>query len=225
MKLYSSLEKCIDNTLLKQTATLPEIISFVEKSVPYGFRSLVIPPFALGKAISRVEGRSCHFSAVVGFPLGYIPTLLKCREIEAYRNMGPAITDFDVVLNINLVKSKAWNSLYTEMQELSSVTEGKILKLIIETPLLTQEEIEHVCLLSMEFEGIDFIKTGTGFAGKPTTIDEVSCISKTLKGLKGIKVSGGVKKLEHVNNFLAAGATIFGSSSGIEIMEEAKRQK
>jgi deoxyribose-phosphate aldolase len=223
---YCSVASLIDNTLLKRTASFNEILAFVKKSLPYNFRTLVIPPFALEESLrySCSENISCRFSAVVGFPLGYISTALKCHEIETYKSFGPALSDIDAVININYIKSGDWHAIDKEMQELCKAAEGKTLKLIIETPLLTHGEITHVCKIALNHENIHFIKTGTGFSGKDTSIEEVRTAAKALHGQKGIKVSGGVRSLEHIQAFLDAGAAIFGSSAGITLVEEARNK-
>lgn len=223
---FKNVEKIVDNTLLKQTATWADIKNFVLKSLPYHFRSLVIPPFAIEKVINSSLSKNipCFFSAVVGFPLGYTSIAIKCYEIDMYKNLDNALSDLDVVININNVKSGNWNEVDQEMSELCKSAKGKILKLIIETPLLSYEEIEQVCRIAMNHKGIHFIKTSTGFCGKDTTLQEVEVIAKTINGEKGIKVSGGVRNLAQIQAFIDVGATIFGSSSGISIIEEARKR-
>ncbi|SMG45747.1 deoxyribose-phosphate aldolase [Dethiosulfovibrio salsuginis] len=221
MEIFRELHRVIDNTFLRQDGSMDEIESFISRSIEARFRTVVVPPWAVSRAVAMTEGTDTGVSAVIGFPLGYHPLSVKLYEIEHYLNMGPGVTDFDVVVNVSAIKSGMWDYLKEEISALASQIGTRIFKLIIETPLLTEEEIRRMADICSKVRYLDYVKTGSGFAGSPTTEEQVRILAESLKGRKRIKVSGGVRTMADLERFLIVGGDVFGTSSGIAIMDEA----
>jgi deoxyribose-phosphate aldolase len=222
------LNRRFDNTLLKPESTWEEIKEFVDESLEYNFRNVVIPWYAIPiYAIEKVQGTEVGINVGPGgFPLGIVPTELKMREIEYYLSLGDAITDFDITINISAVKSENWDLLKKEFIVLSERVkkENRTCKFIIETCRLTDKEILKVCELLIDIPTIDFVKTGTGFGPRATSYHDVELINSIVAGKKEIKVSGGVRTLEQVEKFMELGASIFGSSSSLSILKEYEKK-
>lgn len=215
--------KRFDNTLLKPEATWNDILEFIDETLEYDFRNLVVPWYAIPYAIERVSGSDVGINVGPGaFPFGFSPTMLKMKEIEYYLSLGEAVTDFDIVINISAVKSKDWDFVHKEVQVLSEPVKraGRICKFIIETCRLTEEEILKVCQILADTPTVDYVKTGTGFGPRETSYRDVELINSVVSGKKLIKVSGGVRTLKQVEQFMELGASIFGSSSSTLIVDE-----
>ncbi len=219
----TEFSKRFDNTLLKPEATWEEIVSFIDETVEYNFRNVVVPWYAIPYAIERVKNTGVGINVGPGsFPFGFASTEMKMKEIEYYLSLGEAVTDFDIVINISAVKSGNWDYVEKEIITLSEpVKKGKrICKLIIETSRLTDEEILRVCKILGNVPTVDFVKTGTGFGPRDTSYHDVEVINSVVSGKKSIKVSGGVRTLEQVEKFTELGASVFGSSSSVSIVNE-----
>lgn len=222
MKKIENFNRLFDNTLLKPEATWNQIENIVEESLEYSFRNVVVPWYAVPYAVDKVRGSEVGVNIGIGFPLGYVPTEIKLREIDFYANLGKETSDFDMVANISLVKSKKWEEVKEELKIISEAVKkyDRITKIIIETSRLTDDEIVKISEVIMEIPTIDFIKTGTGFGPRATTLNDVKLIYSVAQGKKKIKVSGGVKTLEQVEQYLKAGANIFGASASLSILKE-----
>ncbi|HPJ88982.1 MAG TPA: deoxyribose-phosphate aldolase [Thermotogota bacterium] len=221
-----NINKLFDNTLLKPEATWQEIEDIVDESLEYKFRNVVVPWYAVPYAVDRVRGTEVGVNIGIGFPLGYVPTEIKLREIDYYINLGPETTDFDMVANISLVKSDKWDAVKRELTLISEAVKkhDRITKIIIETSRLTDDEIRKICEVIMEIPTIDFVKTGTGFGPRATTLNDVKIIHSIVKGIKKIKVSGGVRTLGQVEEYIAHGADIFGASASLSILNEYNKK-
>ena len=222
MKKIENFNKLFDNTLLKPESTWTQIEEIVEESLEYNFRNVVVPWYAVPYAVEKVKGSEVGVNIGIGFPLGYVPTEIKLREIDFYANLGKETSDFDMVANISLVKSKKWEEVKKELKIISEAVKkyDRITKIIIETSRLTDDEIVKISEVIMEIPTIDFVKTGTGFGPRATTLNDVKLIYSVTKGEKKIKVSGGVRTLEQVEQYLDAGANIFGASASLSILKE-----
>ncbi|MFO7882858.1 MAG: deoxyribose-phosphate aldolase [Kosmotogaceae bacterium] len=222
------LNRRFDNTLLKPESTWDEIKEFVDETLKYNFRNVVVPWYAIPTyVIEKVQGTEVGINVGPGgFPLGIVPTELKMREIEYYLSLGDAITDFDITINISAVKSENWDLLKKEFTVLSERVkkENRTCKFIIETCRLTDKEILKVCELLVDIPTIDFVKTGTGFGPRATSYHDVELINSIVAGKKEIKVSGGVRSLEQFEKFMELGASIFGSSSSLSILKEYEKK-
>lgn len=214
--------KIFDNTLLKPETTWSEILAFIDESLKYSFRNIVVPWYAVPYAVNKVKGTEVGINVGLGFPLGYSSVEMKAQEIEYYMSLGKEITDFDIVLNISAVKSKNWEYIENEMRILSQAVkkENRVCKFIIETSRLSEEEIIKVCEIIVNIPTVDFVKTGTGFGPRDTTYRDVELINSVVNGKKKIKVSGGVRTLEQVEKYISLGAEVFGSSSSVKIVRE-----
>jgi len=199
---------------------------FIDESIKYNFRNVVVPWYAIPYAISKVKGTEVGVNVGLGFPLGYSSIEMKLQEIKYYVSLGKEVTDFDIVINISAVKSENWEYLEREIRTLSQVVkkENRVCKFIIETSRLSEEEIVKVCEIIVDVPTVDFVKTGTGFGPRATTYRDVELINSVVEGKKKIKVSGGVRTLEQVERFISLGAKVFGSSSSVKIVEEFMRK-
>jgi len=222
LKKIENFNRLFDNTLLKPEATWQQIEDIIDESLEYNFRNVVVPWYAVPYAVKKVKGTDVGVNIGVGFPFGYVPTELKLNEIDFYANLGKETTDFDMVANISLVKSEKWDDVKQELKTISERVKkfDRIAKIIIETSRLTDDEIVKISEVIMRIPTIDFIKTGTGFGPRKTTVNDVKLIYSVTQGDKKIKVSGGVKTLPQVEEYLDAGADIFGASASLSILNE-----
>jgi deoxyribose-phosphate aldolase len=228
MKKDISFNRRFDNTLLKPESTWEEIVSFVDETVSYNFRNVVVPWYSIPSlVIEKVKGTEVGINVGPGgFPFGMVTTEMKMREIQYYLSLGETVTDFDIVINVSAVKSCNWDYLRREFVVLSEPVkkENRICKFIIETSRLTEEEIVKVCELLVDVPTIDFVKTGTGFGPRATSYRDVELINSVVSEKKEIKVSGGVRTLEQVEKFMELGATVFGSSASVSILKEYQKK-
>ncbi|HQN29479.1 MAG TPA: deoxyribose-phosphate aldolase, partial [Mesotoga sp.] len=210
MKNELAFNRRFDNTLLNPEARWEDIEKFVDETLKYNFRNVVVPWYAIPTyVIDKVQGTEVGINVGPGgFPLGMVPTDMKMREVEYYLSLGETVTDFDIVINVSAVKSNKWDLVEREFVVLSErVKKGnRICKFIIETSRLTEDEIVKVCELIVDVPTIDFVKTGTGFGPRATSYRDVELINSVVAGKKKIKVSGGVRTLEHVEKFMELGA-------------------
>lgn len=220
MDSLRDLCRTIDNTLLRQDVSVVEVEEFISRSVEARFRTVVVPPWMVAHAVSMTENSETGVSVVVGFPLGYHPLGVKLTEIDHYMKIGPGVTDFDVVLNLSALKSGMWDYVESEIRSLSDRLSDRVFKLIVETPLLSEYEIRKIGRICAGVDGLDYVKTSSGFCGSPTTEDQVRILAETMMGEKRIKVSGGVRSMADLERFVVVGGDVFGTSSGLSIIKE-----
>ena len=200
--------KHVDHTLLRPEASWPEIRTLCDEGLRYGVASVCIPPSQVASAASYLAGR-LPVCTVIGFPNGYSTTYTKCFEAQDALQNGAE--EIDMVVDLGWVKTARWEWLGQEIRAVKDVCGRHILKVIIETCLLTEEEKIRMCELT-SFSGADYIKTSTGFAGGGATLEDVALMKKhILPGLK-IKAAGGINTLEEAEQFLALGADRLGAS-------------
>ncbi|HOJ88824.1 MAG TPA: deoxyribose-phosphate aldolase [Pseudothermotoga sp.] len=216
------INKIFDSTLLRPDATWDEITKFVDESVRYNVRGIAIPWYAMRYASQKVSNTDIRLIAGIDFPFGYSPLELKLREIDYYLSFDERITDFDVVVNISAVKSASWDYVKEEVSVVSQHIKDheRTCKIIVETCRLTEDEIERICEIVLHSPGVDYIKTGTGFGPRGTTLGDVRIIRSIVGDRKKVKVSGGVRTLTQVEEFLKLGVSLFGSSSATQIIDE-----
>ena len=209
----------IDQTLLKYDKSWKDYERFVELSDPYNFRSLVVPSsmvrFVASIAKTPVAG-------VAGFPHGYMPVESKLKEIDVIAESGGK--EVDVVLNVINVKSGRFDAM---KKELGSVVNhahelGLAIKIIVETSALNDEELRTVSLAVAE-SGADFIKTNTGYGARGASLRDVILIRKFIGERIKVKASGGIRNAVDAGMFIVVGADVIGASSGIKIVEDAKK--
>ena len=208
-------EKYIDNTLLKADATKEDIIKLCNESIKFNFKSVCINPSFVSLAHDLLKDSEVLVCTVIGFPLGANTTETKVFETEnAIKNGADEI---DMVSNIGWLKDKQYDNLLNEIKSIKSVCKDKILKVIIEACLLTDEEKVKICQIS-EQAGADFVKTSTGFSLHGATVHDVSLMRKSVSKKVQVKASGGIKTHEQMLDMISAGATRIGTSNGTKLI-------
>lgn len=207
----------IDHTLLRPDATAAEIRRLAEEAAEHGFASVCIPPAWVGLAAEILRGAAVRVGTVVAFPFGYVRP--EVRLFESARAVEDGARELDTVVNISLLKSGEDARALEEIAEwVRGVRqEGLILKVILETALLTGEEKVRGARLVLG-SGADFVKTSTGFAKGGATVEDVALLARTVGGRIGVKASGGIRDAETARAMIAAGATRLGTSSGVAIV-------
>ena len=220
MELNEILSK-VDHTLLAQTATWEEIRAICDDGMKYHTASICIPASYVKQAAEYVDGK-LTICTVIGFPNGYSTTASKCFEAtDAVHNGAEEI---DMVINIGWVKDQRWDDLLEEIKAVKQHCEGRLLKVIIETCLLTDEEKIKMCEIVYD-SGADYIKTSTGFSTAGATFHDVELFAKHVKpGIK-IKAAGGISSLEDAEKFIELGASRLGTSRVVKIVKKLEAEK
>ncbi len=212
--------KFIDHTLLKPDATDLGIEKLCLEAKEYDFASVCVNPCYVAKCYELLRGSNVKVCTVIGFPLGASSTVIKVHE--AREAVFDGASEVDMVINISRLKEKDDDYVYNEIRKIKDTLKpGIILKVIIETCLLTDEEKVRACLLSKK-AGADFVKTSTGFSTGGATKEDVALMRKTVGKDMGVKASGGVRTKEAFLAMIEAGANRIGTSSGVKIMQELK---
>lgn len=206
----------IDHTLLKQDAVWEQIREICLQGMECETASVCIPPSFVKQAADFVEGK-LPICTVIGFPNGYQTTAVKAFEAaEAVKN-GAA--EIDMVINIGWAKAKRYDDILQEINTVKDACGGKLLKVIIETCLLTEEEKIALCDVVSRSKA-EFIKTSTGFAGGGATLEDIRLFKKYVTGDTKIKAAGGIRSVADVEAFLAAGADRLGTSSLLAMLKQ-----
>ena len=207
--------KRLDHTLLKQDATWEQIKKICDEGVEYGVASVCIPPSFVKRAAEYLDGRLA-VCTVIGFPNGYMTTASKVFETEdAVKNGADEI---DMVINIGMVKEGNYGGVLDEIRAVRGACEGKILKVIIETCILTEEEKTKMCQVVTE-SGADYIKTSTGFASGGATFEDVKLMRAHVGPQVKVKAAGGISSVEDAETFIQLGADRLGTSRLIKLLE------
>lgn len=205
----------VDHTLLKQESTWEQIKEICDDGMKYETASVCIPP-AFVKQAKEYVGNNLQICTVIGFPNGYSTTAVKCFETEdAVKNGADEI---DMVINIGWVKDKKWNELLEEIKAVKAACHGKLLKVIIETCLLTDEEKVKMCEI-VSASGAEYIKTSTGFSTGGATREDVALFSENVKPGVKIKAAGGISSIKDAEDFIALGAERLGTSRIVKIVK------
>ena len=210
------IAKSIDHTYLKPDCDLQVIKKVCEEGIEHAFFSVCIPPFYVRKAKELLLDSDCKVSTVIGYPYGYSSTAAKVEEIK--RALDDGADELDVVINICAVKNQNWNYLKNDIESTTRAVQmrGKVIKVIIESALLTREEIAKVCEFCLE-SGVDFVKTSTGLY-EGADVLTVSLLKDILKDQVKIKASGGIRNYDQAIALINAGADRLGTSSGAQII-------
>lgn len=211
-----NVAKLIDHTLLKPAATRQDIHRLCEEARQYGFFSVCINPVWVSYAKEQLKGSDVKVCTVIGFPLGANTTAVKVYETEDALKNGA--DEIDMVINIGALKAKEYQTVLQDIQAVRKACMGHVLKVIIETSQLTDEEKVKACELSAQAEA-DFVKTSTGFTGGGATAPDVALMRKSIPAHMQVKASGGVRSRADFDAMVAAGATRIGASSGVKIVE------
>ena len=211
----NEIMKYVDHTLLLQGATWDDIKAICDDGLKYGTASVCIPPSYVKEAAEYLGGRLA-VCTVIGFPNGYNTTKIKCAETaDAIENGADEI---DMVINIGDLKGGRYDRILEEVKAIKAVCGDKILKVIIETCLLSDEEKIRMCKIVTE-AGADFIKTSTGFSTAGATPADIKLFAENVgEGVK-IKAAGGIKSFEDAENFIALGATRLGTSRLVTLLK------
>jgi deoxyribose-phosphate aldolase len=215
MKLHT----VIDHTLLKADTALADIERLCAEARDHDFAAVCVPPYFVAKAAQFLEDAPVKVATVIGFPLGYAPTVAKVAEIQ--RAIEEGADEFDAVINLAALKSGDWNHVRSDLDRVITACHlrSKTVKIIIESGLLNRDELIRVCELLNELKP-DFAKTSTGFNGVGAEIEAVTLMRKVLHPDIRIKASGGIRTADDTRAFLQAGASRIGTSSGLSIVQE-----
>lgn len=205
----------VDHTLLSQTSTWEEIKSVCDDGMKYKTASVCIPPCYVKLAKEYVKD-SLKICTVIGFPNGY--STLETKLFETQNALNSGADEIDMVINLGYVKQKKFDVIEDEIREIKSVCKDKILKVIIETCLLADEEKIKMCEVISK-SGADYIKTSTGFSKSGATIHDVKLFKNNISDSVKIKAAGGISSLEDAENFLKAGASRLGTSRIVKLVK------
>ena len=206
----------VDHTLLLQTATWEEIRQICDDAMQYQTASVCIPPSYVKQASEYVQG-SVPVCTVIGFPNGYMTT--KAKEFETRDAIANGASEIDMVINVGWLKDKKYDLITEEIRILKVACGDKILKVIIETCLLEEEEKVKMCEIVTE-AGADYIKTSTGFSSGGATFEDVELFAKHVGSQVKIKAAGGITSMEDARRFLELGADRLGTSRIIKLLKK-----
>ena len=210
------LNKYIDHTLLKPDASQEQIETLIEEAKKYDFASVCVNPTWVNFAAQALKATDVKVCTVIGFPLGANTPELKAFETsDAIQN---GANEVDMVINIGALKSRNFDLVERDIRAVVEAAKGTLVKVIIETCLLTDDEKVKACQIAQK-DGADFVKTSTGFSTGGATVADVALMRKTIGPDMGVKASGGARSYEDALAFIKAGATRIGASSGVAIME------
>ena len=210
--------KRVDHTLLSQKATWEEIREILDDACKYGTASACIPASYVKRAAEYVNGK-LPICTVIGFPKGYSTTAVKVFETkDAVANGADEI---DMVINVGFLKDKKYDELEDEIRQIHEACNGKILKVIIETCLLTDDEKIKICEIVTK-AGAEYIKTSTGFSTAGATFDDVALMRKNVGANVKVKAAGGISSFDDAEKFVSLGADRLGTSRLVKIMKNAE---
>ncbi|ODJ54050.1 deoxyribose-phosphate aldolase [Brochothrix thermosphacta] len=212
-----SVAKMIDHTLLKPDATQEEIEQLIKEAKQYDFASVCINASWVQLAAQQLKETEIDVCTVVGFPLGATTTAVKKYEAEEALENGA--NEIDMVMNIGALKSGNDELVQAEIETIAILVHryNGVLKVILETSLLSDEQIERACQLAVA-AGTDYVKTSTGFNGDGATVEAVSLMRRTVGEKVGVKASGGIRTKDDLQRMIVAGANRVGASSSIELI-------
>lgn len=213
----AQLAKMIDHTLLRADATQSEINQLTEEAKQYQFASVCVNPGWVSYAAEQLQGSGVDICTVIGFPLG--ASTSETKAFETTDAIAKGATEVDMVINISALKDGKDDYVEHDIRAVVEAAAGKALvKVIIETCLLTDEEKVRACQAAVR-AGADFVKTSTGFSTGGATPEDIALMRRTVGPDMGVKASGGVRSLEDMQKMIEAGATRIGASSGVKIIQ------
>lgn len=219
----SSIAKYVDHTLLKPEASVEQVRKVCDEARQYHFASVCVNPANIKFVAEQLAGSGVAPCVVIGFPLGANTPEVKAQETRDVIALGAK--EVDMVINIGAVKSGDWNLVKRDIEAVVQAARGKALvKVIIETCLLTDEEKVKVCTIC-KIAGADFVKTSTGFSTGGATVEDVRLMRRTVGSGLGVKASGGVRDYATAVKMIEAGATRLGTSSGVKIVSGASEKQ
>ena len=218
VRSWQAIAGFIDHTLLKSEATAEQIKLLCEEAACFNFAAVCVNPWWIGLAVSALHGTPVKIATTIGFPLGANHTTVK--RFEAAEAVRLGAHELDMVMNIGALKSGDRQGVLNDIIAVAEVAHasGAIVKVILETPLLTLEEKILSCQLSLSAKA-DFVKTATGFFGSATA-EDVSLMRGVVGNQAGVKASGGIRTAANANAMIDAGANRIGASAGVAIVRE-----
>jgi deoxyribose-phosphate aldolase len=211
----SSMGKYIDHTILRANAREEDVKRFCDEAKKYNFASVCVNSGYIKFVAKNLEGSGVKACSVIGFPLGQ--TVPEVKAFEAVKAIEDGAQEVDMVINIGAIKNNDWKLVARDIEGVVAAAKGRaIVKVILETCLLTDEEKVKACAVS-KLKGADFVKTSSGFSSGGATLDDIKLMRQTVGPDLGVKASTGVKTYTDAVNFIEAGATRLGTSSGIDI--------
>ncbi len=214
------INKYIDHTVLKATASEDDIIALCEEAREYEFFSVCVNSGYVPLAKKNLAGSKVKVCAVVGFPLGAMST--EAKIFEAERAVKDGAEEIDMVMNIGELKSRNYSKVEDEIADIKKAIGDLVLKVIIETCYLTPQEITLASEIAVK-AGADFVKTSTGFGTDGAKMEDINLMKKAVNGGAKIKASGGIKNLDTALSYIEAGVDRIGTSSGVSIVKELKK--
>jgi deoxyribose-phosphate aldolase len=213
----------IDHTILKPTTLVADVEKICAEAMQYHFAAVCVPPLFVKKAKSLLTGTTVKVATVIGFPFGY--SAIEAKVAETVLAIIDGADELDLVIKLSAIKNNDWQFLASEINAILPIVRNKhkVIKIIIESGALTDEEIIKCCDL-YGAAGVDFMKTSTGYAEKGATVEAVQLLRKHLADKIQIKASGGIKTYTFAKQLIDAGATRLGCSSSIQIVNEAAQQ-
>ena len=207
--------KHIDHTLLKAVATWEDIKVLCDEAIKYETASVCVPACYISR-IHETYGDKINICTVVGFPLGYSVT--EAKVLETRKAIEDGANEIDMVINVGAAKDGNWELVYEDIKAVVDAANGTLVKVIIETCLLTDEEKVKACEMSVK-AGAHFVKTSTGFSTGGATVEDVRLMRQTVGETVGVKASGGVRTSEDMKAMLEAGANRIGTSGGVALVQ------
>jgi deoxyribose-phosphate aldolase len=214
-KMTQNIAQMIDHTLLKPEATEEQIVRLCEEAKTYGFASVCVNPYWVKKAAELLKDSPVKVCTVIGFPLG--ATTKETKVFETRQAVENGADEVDMVMNIGAFKSGLDDVVREEIRAVVEAAQGKLVKVILETGLLSEEEIKRASLISKE-AGAHFVKTSTGFGAGGATVEAVRIMRQTVGKDMGVKASGGIRDAKTAQAMIEAGANRIGASSSIAIV-------
>lgn len=209
-----NLAKYIDHTILKPDATEEDVRILCEEAKTYGFASVCVNPYWVSYAKQLLQDTDVAICTVVGFPLGATPACVKAYETSQAIEDGA--DEIDMVINIGALKSQDTQTVLEDIKAVVKASKQKLVKVIIETCLLTDEQKRLACQLALEAQA-DFVKTSTGFSNHGATLEDVALMKSVVKDQAKVKASGGIRDYATAMSMIEAGASRLGTSSGVKI--------
>lgn len=210
----NQLAQYIDHTALTTEKNEQDILTLCNEAIEHGFYSVCINSAYIPLAKEKLAGSNVKICTVVGFPLG--ANLTSVKSFETQESIKAGADEIDMVINVGWIKSQKWDAVKQDIQAVSDACDGTPLKVILETCLLTKDEIVKACEICKEI-GVAFVKTSTGFNKGGATVEDVALMKQTVGNI-GVKASGGVRDTETALVMIKAGATRIGASAGIAII-------
>ena len=208
--------KYIDHTVLKPETTKAQILTLCNEAKEHDFASVCVNPSWVSICAEELKGTDVKVCAVIGFPLG--ATMKEVKAFETKCAIEAGATEIDMVINVGAAKDGNWELVYEDIKAVVDAANGTLVKVIIETCLLTDEEKVKACEMSVK-AGAHFVKTSTGFSSGGATAEDIKLMRETVGPDLGVKASGGIRSYEDVKTMIDNGATRIGASAGVKILK------